>query len=120
MTIVNEASVKHFMHTQVECWNAGDKEGFFGAYRELAPKDLRIEYVGGPAGDGWPILEGMWDQQQPKITIEEVALIVTGNEAAAHNRNRVNGTEMVIETIEQYRFESDGSVAVRYFIQQPA
>ncbi|NIB44087.1 nuclear transport factor 2 family protein [Pseudomaricurvus alkylphenolicus] len=119
MVIVDQATIESFMHTQVACWNSGDKNGFFNAYQEIAPSGLQIEYVGNPKGDGWPILEGMWSEQRPKITIEEVALIVTGNEAVAHNRNSVNGTDLVIETIEHYLFDDKGAMQVRYFIQQP-
>ncbi|GAB3101665.1 nuclear transport factor 2 family protein [Aestuariicella hydrocarbonica] len=120
MTNTDQTSIEHFMHTQVHCWNSGDKDGFFAAYKSIAPEVLTIEYVGTPSGDGWTILDGMWAQQQPKITIEEVALIVVGKEAVAHNRNNIKGTNMAIETIEHYRFDADGSVHVRYFIKQPS
>lgn len=113
------AAVEAFMHKQVSCWNSGDREGFFQAYADIAPGGLHIEYVGAHSGDGIPILEGMWEQSRPSIEIEEVALIVIGDEAVAHNRNKVKGSDMVIETIEQYRFGDDGSVSVRYFIKKP-
>ena len=61
-----------------------------------------------------------WQAQQAAIEIEEVALIVIGDEAVAHNRNKVKGSDMVIETIEHYHFSSDGQVSVRYFIKKPA
>jgi len=53
------------------------------------------------------------------VEIEEVVAIVNGNEAACHNRNKVRGTSMAIETIELYRFDADGGLLVRYFIKQP-
>jgi hypothetical protein len=113
------STIEHFLHTQVQAWNKGDKDGFFAAYREAAPEGLQIEYVGrGPMGNGWPVLEGMWTQQSAKIEIEEVALIINGNEAACHNRNKVRGSAMVIDTIELYSFDH-GKVTVRYFIRQP-
>ena len=115
---MDKAAIEHFLHAQVGAWNAGDKEAFLGAYREVAPKGLQIEYVGRPAADGWPVLEGMWAQQSAKIEIEEVTAIVNGNEAACHNRNKVRGTTMAIETIELYRFD-EGRLHVRYFIRQP-
>lgn len=116
---MDAASIEHFLHAQVEAWNAGDKAAFFDAYRAAAPAGLRIEYVGrGPATDGWPVLEGMWAQQSAKIEIEEVTLIVNGTEAAAHNRNKVRGTDLAIETVELYRFEA-GCLSVRYFVKQP-
>lgn len=116
---MDKQTIEDFAHAQVKAWNAGDKAGFLAAYRKVAPKGLLIEYVGrGPAADGWPVLEGMWMQQSAKIEIEEVALVINGNEAACHNRNKVRGTAMAIETIELYRFD-DGQLSVRYFVRQP-
>lgn len=111
--------IRRFLHAQVACWNAGDKEGFLAAYREVAAGGLTIEYVGRPAADGWPVLEAMWEQQNAAIAIEEVAAIVNGDEAACHNRNRIKGTDRMIETIESHRFDEDGGLFVRYFIGRP-
>ena len=115
---MDKEAIEHFLHSQVQAWNAGDKAGFIGAYRQAAPRGLTIEYVGKPATDGWPVLEGMWSQQSAKIEIEEVVAIVNGSEVACHNRNKVRGTAMAIETIELYRFD-DGHLTVRYFVKQP-
>lgn len=112
-------TIEHFLHAQVACWNAGDKQGFFDAYRSVAPNGLTIEYVGRPAADGWPVLEGMWAQQNARIAIEEVACIINGQEAACHNRNMLKGSDVAIETIELYRFDAHGRLDVRYFIRQP-
>ncbi len=119
MAALTPETVEKFMHTQVACWNAGDREGFFNAYRSIAPNGLHIEYVGAHSGDGMQILAGMWEQQRSAIDIEEVALIVIGDEAVAHNRNKVKGSDLVIETIEQYHFADNGTVSVRYFIKKP-
>ena len=114
---MDKATIEHFLHAQAKAWNGADREAFFSAYGAVAPGGLQIEYVGRPAADGWPILEAMWAQQSAKIQIEEVALIVSGNEAACHNRNWVRGTDNWIETIELYRFDS-GRLQVRYFIKE--
>ena len=115
---MDKQAIEHFLHTQMQAWNAGDKEGFIAAYRQAAPNGLTIEYVGRPPSDGWPVLEGMWAQQSAKIEIEEVVAIVNGSEAACHNRNKVRGTALAIETIELYRFDA-GRLSVRYFVKQP-
>lgn len=116
---MDKTTMEHFLHSQVRAWNAGDKEGFFAAYRSVAPGGLQIEYAGrGPAVEGWPVLEGMWAQQNSRIEIEEVALIINGSEVACHNRNKVRGNSLAIETIELYHFDN-GRLTVRYFIQQP-
>jgi hypothetical protein len=111
-------AIRRFLHAQVACWNAGDKAGFLEAYREAAPRGLLIEYVGRPAADGWAVLEAMWERQNAAVEIEEAVLIVNGDEAACHNRNRLRGDGRIIDTIELYRFERDGRLLVRYFIRQ--
>lgn len=116
---IDAKTIENFLHTQLARWNANDREGFFAAYREAAPGGLTIEYVGRPASDGWPVLEGMWAQQNARIEVEEVVTIINGNEAACHNRNKFRDTDVAIETVELYRFEEGGRLSVRYFIRQP-
>ncbi len=114
-------AIARFLHAQVDAWNGGDRQAFFDAYRAAAPRGLQIEYVGkAPAADGWPVLEAMWAQQSAKIAIEEALQVVNGSEAACHNRNKVRGTAVAIETIEVYRFDDAGRLSVRYFVQPPA
>ena len=112
------ALIETFLHDQTAHWNAGDKAGFFADYRKVAPEGLRIDYVGRGETDGWPVLEQMWTQQQPKIRVEPVVKIINGNEAACHIRNVINGSDRAIDTIELFRFEA-GVLFVRYFILQP-
>ena len=114
---MDQSAIEQFLHRQVAAWNAGDKSAFLAAYRAAAPEGLDIEYVGQPASNGWPVLEGMWAAQAAKIEIEELLLVVNGDESACHNRNKVRGTSVAIETIELYRFD-EGRLSVRYFIQQ--
>lgn len=116
---MDKSAIETFVHAQVQAWNAGDKPLFFATYRAAAPKGLTIEYVGRPPTDGWAVLEGMWDTQNAKVEVEEALAIVAGSEAACHNRNKLRGTTVVIETVELYRFD-DGHLTVRYFIQPPA
>lgn len=116
---MDTSALNTFVHAQVQAWNAGDKALFFALYRGAAPQGLTVEYVGRPATDGWAVLDGMWAAQNAKIEVEEVLAIVAGNEAACHNRNKVRGTAVAIETLELYRFDN-GHLTVRYFIQPPA
>jgi hypothetical protein len=113
---MNKTAIEKFLHAQARAWNDGDKSGFLGAYSAAAPSGVDIEYVGQPAGEGWTILEAMWERQNAKIQIEELVAIVNANEAACHNRNWVRGTGTWIETIELYRFDS-GRLQVRFFIK---
>jgi hypothetical protein len=111
-------AMRRFLHAQIACWNAGDKSGFLAAYRDAAPRGLRIEYVGRPAADGWAVLDAMWARQNAAVEIEEAVLILNGDEAACHNRNRLRADGRIIDTIELYRFERDGCLLVRYFVGQ--
>jgi hypothetical protein len=115
MNTPDKSRIEHFLHGQVECWNSGNKDGFFAHYRSIAGKGLSIEYVGHPERDAWQVLEGMWAQQNAKIRIEVKATIINGNEAACHHRNAFVGGEGGVETIEVYRFD-EGLLSVRYFV----
>lgn len=110
--------IDEFLHGQVACWNASDKEGFFAHYRRAADAGLDIDYVGQPRRDPWQVLETMWAQQNPRIRIEVIGCIVNGMEAACHHRNLLRDGSGGIETIETYHFD-EGRLRVRYFIGHP-
>lgn len=112
---LDKQAIEHFLHGQVDCWNRGDREGFFAHYHHVAPNGLILEYVGKPVHEAWHLLEGMWAQQQTKIRVEVRQCIVNGNEAACHHLNAFREQEGGVATIELYRFEA-GTLAVRYFI----
>jgi hypothetical protein len=112
---VSKEQIEHFLHGQIEAWNAHDKAAFFGLYKAMSPHGLTIDYVGQPPREAWEILETMWAQQNDKITIEVAKTIINGTEAACHHLNKVNGADFAIETIELYAF-GDGVLSVRYFI----
>jgi hypothetical protein len=110
-TQMNNSDIEHFLHTQVGCWNAGDKAGFMAAYRQAAEGGLTIEYVGRDPADGWAVLEAMWERQNSAVEIEEVQVIINGN--------KIKGSGKAVETIELYRFDPGQRLSVRYFIRQP-
>lgn len=119
MNTPNEDQIRAFLDDQVELWNAGKRDELFAAYREIAPTDVKIEYIGGPVLDGWPALEQMWEQFGDKVTIEKVQTLVNGNEAACYLRNHVS-TEQGVNispSIEIYRFDG-GTMLARYFYQR--
>lgn len=112
-------AIERFMRGQVRCWNAHDKAGFLALYRDAAPNGLEIEYVGRAGqADGWFVIEEMYDKHNRQIRLEVVATLVNGSEAAAHHRNCMVGTDLVIESIETYRFDA-GRLCVRYFLKPP-
>ncbi|MCL5042136.1 MAG: nuclear transport factor 2 family protein [Gammaproteobacteria bacterium] len=116
MSNIDSKAIENFLHGQIESWNSGDRESFFEHYRKISPNGLDIEYLGRPVVDGWPVLEGMWAQQNSKFSVEVELSIIAGNEAACHHRNVMRDGSGVIETIELYKFE-EGRTLVRYFIK---
>jgi hypothetical protein len=112
-------AIGRFMRGQVQCWNAHDKAGFLALYREVAPNGLEIEYVGrAEQADGWLVIEEMYDKHNAQIRLEVVTTIFNADQAAAHHRNCIVGTDLVIESIETYRFDA-GRLLVRYFLKRP-
>jgi hypothetical protein len=119
MDDITPATIEHFMRGQVQCWNAHDKSGMLAHYRAVAAQNLVIEYVGrDEQADGWLVIEEMYDKHNAQFRLEVVTTIINGNEAAAHHRNCIIGTDLVIESIETYRF-TPGGLHVRYFLKPP-
>ena len=113
------ADIERFMRGQVQCWNAHDKAGLLALYREVAPQRLDIEYVGrDDQADGWLVIEEMYDKHNTQFRLEVVTTVINGHEAAVHHRNCIVGTDLVIESIETYRF-TPGCLHVRYFLKPP-
>ncbi len=54
---MDKTTIEHFLHAQVRAWNAGDKEGFFAAYRSVAPRayksSMSVEVLRPKAGRSW-------------------------------------------------------------------
>lgn len=115
MAIPTKEQIEHFLHAQLEHWHAKNRDGFLGAYREMSPNGLTVEYVGRPLGDGWQAIEDIWEKQVPNIEVEVQSKIINGSEAACLHANKIIGTNQVIPTIEQYIF-GDGTLHVRYYV----
>lgn len=119
MSQINPEQIQRFMSGQVRCWNHHDKAGLLALYREMAPAELSIEYVGREQqAGGWLVIEEMFDKHNHQFRLEVVNTIINGNEAAVHHRNCMVGSSQVIESIETYRF-GPGTLHVRYFLQPP-
>lgn len=119
MNPITPERIERFMHGQAAAWNAHDKAGLLALYREVAAEHLSIEYVGrADQADGWLVIEEMYDKHNAQFRLEQVTTIVNGNEAAAHHRNCIRDSNIVIESIETYRFEP-GRLYVRYFLKAP-
>lgn len=114
MPIPDPDEIRAFLHDQLELWNAGDRQAHAALYRRYAERELVIEYVGQPVGDGWATFDHMWDNFGGKIRVEAALMLVNGNEGACHHLNIRRGSGLTNPTIETYRFE-DGGLYIRYF-----
>jgi len=112
--------LEKLLQHSIDCWNNRDRDAFMEAYRKLAPGKLTIEYVGKQSGDGWAILDNMWETTNAIVDIEVVKKIVNGDEVACHNINKMPSKNMTIHTIELFKFDGD-DCHIRYFIRpEPA
>lgn len=114
MAIPDEREIREFMTQQVALWNAGDREAMTQMYRRYAPRELVIEYIGQPIGDGWATYDHMWDAYAGRVRLEIVELLVNGQEAAAFHQNIRVESGLSNPSIETYRFE-EGRMVIRYF-----
>jgi hypothetical protein len=119
MAIPDDHEIRHFLHEQVELWNAGKREEQTALYRRYASEGLTIEYVGQPIGDGWATFNHMWDTFGGKVRVDVALMLVNGVEGACHHLNVRLASGLVNPSIETYRFE-EGRLHVRYFyVPQP-
>ena len=119
MTDIDTVNIERFMHGQVAAWNAQDKPAFMALYREFAPLQLQIHYAGRePQADGWLVIEEMWDKHNAQFRLQVVTTIINGCEAAVHHHNCIIGSDVVLESLETYRFEP-GRLSVVYHLKPP-
>ena len=118
-TAINTTSIERFMHGQVAAWNAHDKPAFMALYREFAPLQLQIHYAGREQqADGWLVIEEMWDKHNAQFRLKVITTILNGLEAAVHHHNCIIGSDVLIESLETYRFEP-GRLFVVYHLKPP-
>ena len=61
----------------------------------------------------------MWAKHNQQFELGVVTAICNGDEAAVHLDNKIRGSDVIIESIETYRFEP-GRWFVRHFLKTPA
>ncbi|WP_313053531.1 nuclear transport factor 2 family protein [Pseudomonas lopnurensis] len=119
MTPLTPESIHAFMKGQVEAWNAKDREAFLGWYRKMAPDALVIDYAGRTEDrNGWFVIEEMFDKHNARMHLEIVDTIINGTDVAVRHRNCLTGTDLVIDSIETYRF-APGRLSICYFLKPP-
>jgi hypothetical protein len=115
MTIRDTNQIRSFLHAQVACWNASQKDEMFALYHAIVPGKLSIEYIGIPPLEGWAALEDMWQRFAGKVRIDVKEVMVTGQEAACYHHNTtIDSDGPVRPSIELYRFDGD-DLMIRYF-----
>jgi hypothetical protein len=114
--------LRTFLLTQVEAWNAGDRERCLGLYDEISGGRYFLEFpLGADEVPGRPVIEQFWDTMQAttRLTIDHIAVSDDGHEAALYVRNvhaHDDGTSDTNVSIEIYRLADDG-LHIRYFSQ---
>lgn len=117
--------LRTFLLSQVEAWNAGDRDRCFGLYDEMSGARYFVEFpLGGGELPGRPLLEQIWDELQSvtRLTIDHIAVSDDGREAALYVRNvhtHPDGGSDTNVSIEVYRLADDG-LHIRYFSRQDA
>lgn len=126
MPIPTRAQLLEWADGYVRHWNAGDKEAWARNWRRVAPGEFRmLDPVGTPEKVGFEhCCLDSFELFQPnvKYRIADGTLFVCGNEVAwlMENHTSVNGRQVVGLSIETYRFDEDGSVAIRTYYRVPA
>lgn len=114
--------LRSFLLSQVEAWNAGDRERCLALYDEISGGRYFLEFpLGAGEVPGRPVIEQFWDQMQAttRLTIDHIAVSEDGREAALYVRNahaHDDGSSDTNVSIEVYRLADDG-LHIRYFSQ---
>jgi hypothetical protein len=107
----------------VAAWNAGDKDAWLAGLQAAFPGGITMEDpVGTPVKRGWQIMGDAWDASPNAdwtLTVER--LITCGNEVATVMRSdgTVQGAPVSVVSIETVRFEPDGSVHWKTYLELP-
>lgn len=117
MTNRTREAIEEFLRKQYLLWNEGKRAELIALFREWAPREFTVEYVGTAAQDGWKAMDGIWDRHGGQVRIEVVRILVNGSEAAVYALNHHLAKGEAAHTrpsIEIYRFAA-GVLHVRYF-----
>ena len=111
------AAIATFLRQQYAFWNQGKWPELLALFREMAPQDFTIEYVGTPVQDGWKAMDDIWREHGAHTRIEVIELLVNGQEAAVYALNhhkQADGSTDIRPSLETYRF-ANGTLQARYF-----
>ena len=132
MPIPSKKQLLVWAERYVALWNAGDRQGWIDNWKSVAPGDVTmLDPVGTPEKRGFEhCCAASYDlfQKNVRFRIADGALFVCGNEVAWLLENHIASAataageedERVGLSLETYRFEDDGSVAIRTYYRVPS
>jgi hypothetical protein len=109
----------------VDLWNANDKPAWVQNWKDVAPNGFRMfDPVGTPEKRGFEeAASKAYDLFQPVIYyhVPEQTKFICANEVAwvMENHFRVDGRTILLRSIENFRFDPDGSVSIRTWYDVP-
>jgi len=125
MPVPSRAQLLKWADGYVSLWNAGDKAAWERNWRAVAPGEFRmVDPIGTPERRGFAqcCLEP-FDLFQPVIrfAVPAETRFVCANEVGwvMENHFHVGGQQILMRSIETYRFDADGSVQVRTYYDVP-
>jgi hypothetical protein len=118
MSALSVKEIRAAIERHVELWNAGDKQAWLAHWKRVVPGEVTMEDpVGTPLKRGWDVMGEAWELANADWKLGIGLLYVCGSVAAAVIRNSgaVDGEATVVESVEIYTFDSDGSAHVSTF-----
>ncbi|HEY3995269.1 MAG TPA: nuclear transport factor 2 family protein [Mycobacterium sp.] len=119
MSTHSAETIRAALERHVELWNAGDKEAWLAHWKHVVPGEVTMEDpVGTPVKRGWDVMAQVWDASPNadwKLGIDLLHVCGTTGAAVIRNSGAVNGTPMLVQSIEIYKFGDDGSLHTSTF-----
>ena len=125
MPTPDRAQLDQWGRGYVSLWNANDKPAWVQNWKDVAPNGFRMfDPVGTPEKRGFEECAAQpYDLFQPglRLVVPAATKFICSNEVAwvMENHFTVEGELIVMRSIEEFRFEADGSVAIRTFYDVP-
>jgi len=122
--VPSPTQIREIIERSYLLWNADDKDGWLAHWRSVTPGEHLLEDpIGTPPKRGWDILEEVWDRtSRDRLYVTTKKIIVCAKEGVAvcDTAGRVRGQDVLIESVDLYKFGEDGSTHVRSFWEIPA
>jgi hypothetical protein len=123
VTVPSPTEIRRIIERSYELWNAEDRQGWLDHWKSVTPGEHLLEDpIGTPPKHGWDILGEVWDRTaKGRLYITAHQIIVCANEGVAvcDNSGVVQGKEVLIKSVDIYRFTDDGSTYTRSFWEIP-